>query len=218
MQTPPIPGQRAVDTTLLIEHLRTKQPGDLVTYGELQSVVGKSCAPGDAAYSNLLSARRAVMRESRIHFVTVAREGIQCVHHEEATRFASNYTSRARTMARRGREQLAAVDFAALSNQGKLLHTTEAAILGAMEIFGRSASRKKVLTAVEKSSDKSISYEATLRLFENGARRDVTDPTRHDETGPDGTGHDMTGQDKTLELTAAAVEMIGDGMDSHSGD
>lgn len=147
--------------TLTIEHrLRNTQPGDVVTYEELSTLLGRDVR--EYCRSNVATARKSLIHDS-IYFDTVENEGFRRLNNEEACAAASFYTKRLRRTARRGLTHLQHVKFDELSDDSKKKHLATSAQLGAIHLFSGNNATKRIESKV--SGSMPIPIGETLKLF-----------------------------------------------------
>ena len=149
------------DTAIIENRLRSTKPGDLVSYAELSTLLGRDV--NEFCRGNVVSARRTLIKES-IFFDCVTNEGYKRLTNEEAVTAADHYRTRAKHAARRGMTQLENVPFDGLSDESKKKHVTLAAQLGAVDLFSSSRATKRIESAVTDASNK-MALGETLKLF-----------------------------------------------------
>lgn len=149
------------DTRIIENRLRETKPGDLVTYGELSTLLGRDVRK--FCKSNVDTARRSLVSES-IFFDCLPNSGYKRLCDEEAVSAADHYRTRAKKSARRGLNHLKHVPFDGLSDDGKRRHLSMSAQMGAIELFSSTKSLKKIEGVVgQKMSTMAIGE--TLKLF-----------------------------------------------------
>ena len=152
---------KSADTSIIENRLRNTKPGDLVTYDELSTLLGRDVL--EHCRGNVGSARRTLIKES-IFFDCVSKEGYKRLDNNEAVNASEHYTTRAKRAARRGLNHLANVPFDGLSDEAKKKHLTTSAQLGAIDLFGSSKAAHKIETVIKDTSHQ-IAIGETLKLF-----------------------------------------------------
>jgi hypothetical protein len=152
---------KSADTSIIENRFRNTQPGDVVTYAELSTLLGRDVR--EFSMSNIATARRTLVSES-IFFDCVTNEGYKRLTAEEAVNASDHYRTRAKKAARRGLVHLQNVPFDSLSEESKRKHLTASAQLGAIELFSSSKSSKKIETAIGNNNHK-MALGETLKLF-----------------------------------------------------
>jgi len=157
---------RSIYAQQLYNRLRQVQPGDIITYGEMNDLVGmKVQAPGDG-YGYLNTARNMCLRNDRIVFRPVHNVGLERLTDNKIAEVGYSFIGSVQRKSKKGISELTSVkDFEVLSNDEKIRHNTALSILG---VFA-SISKSKKITMLEnkvKESKKSFSFEETIKLFE----------------------------------------------------
>ncbi|MFM7009570.1 MAG: hypothetical protein ACKO0Z_09625 [Betaproteobacteria bacterium] len=150
---------KSADTSIIEQRLRTTTPGELVTYAELSTLLGRDCV--ECCRGNITSARRTLVKES-IFFDCVSKEGYKRLTEDEAVVAAGHYRDRAKHAARRGLVHLQNVPFDNLTDEGKHNHLATSAQLGAIDLFSSSKATKKIASSV---NGHKLPIEETLKLF-----------------------------------------------------
>jgi hypothetical protein len=152
---------KSADTLTIENRLRNTEPGDVVSYDDLSTLLGRDVRM--YCRGNLGTARKTLVDES-IFFDVLPNAGLKRLNTEEACEAASSYTRRARKTARRGIRHLQHVQFDELSDDGKRKHLTTSAQLGAMEMFGAGKAAKRIEKRVNGQRDQ-LPIGETLKLF-----------------------------------------------------
>lgn len=166
-------GKRAMFTpslemNLLMGLLSKCEPGDIVTWDQMQSACGVNCRPGRAGYGKLGSVKRRLEADLGFVFSTVPRVGVKrCLENEKPDVMAavSDHIHRA---ARRGMKVAATVDLSKLDNADKIKFNTRASQLGALSAFTSAKVIKRLETAVTKAEAElplTKALESTLEAF-----------------------------------------------------
>lgn len=151
---------KSADTSIVENRLRNTEPGDVVTYDELTTLLGRDVRA--FGIGNVATARKTLVGES-IFFDTIPNEGYKRLDTEEACSASKHYVRRVKSAARRGMVHLQHVPFDGLSDDGKKVHLTTSAQLGAVALFAGASAEKKIGSNVEPG--KPLAIGATLKLF-----------------------------------------------------
>jgi len=154
--------QKSADTSIVENRLRKTVVGEVVTYGELTTLLGRDSR--DFCRSNINSARRSLELES-IFFDAITGEGLRRLTESEAvTQTAPSYVSRAKSAAQRGMRVLSHVDFAGLDDATKRHHLSTSAQLGVIGLFASNKAANRIESKVSETSS-AIAIGETLKLF-----------------------------------------------------
>lgn len=148
------------DTLIVERRLRETKPGDLVTYEELSTLLGRDVR--EFCLGCVSTARNSLQAES-IFFDTVANEGYMRLDNEQACKVAVHYVAGIKRKARRGMRHLSHVKYDQLSPEAQREHLTMSTQLGAVELFASGKAAKKIEGAVSGSTPLAIGE--TLKLF-----------------------------------------------------
>jgi hypothetical protein len=151
---------KSQDTLIVENRLRKTEPGDVVTYQELSTLLGRDVRLH--CRSNMMTARHTLVGES-IFFDCVPNEGYRRLTTNEAAFASDIYRERVRSNVRRGRRHLGCIPFDELSDDAKKKHVTMNTQLGAIELFSSTKATKKIEAAVKSTSPMAIGE--TLKLF-----------------------------------------------------
>jgi hypothetical protein len=148
------------DTLILESRLRETSPGDVVTYDELSTLLGRDVR--EFCRGCLDTARNTLQAES-IFFDTIPNEGFKRLDHDEACQAAKDYTTRILRTSRRGLRHLSNVPYDKLQPETQREHLVLATQLGAVNLFASGKSAKKIEGAV--SGSQPLAIGETLKLF-----------------------------------------------------
>jgi hypothetical protein len=151
---------KSQDTLIVENRLRKTEPGDVVTYDELSTLLGRDVRLH--CRSNMMTARHTLVGES-IFFDCVPNEGYRRLTTNEAAFASDNHRERIASTARRGLRHLRHVPFDDLTDEAKKKHLTMSAQFGAIQLFGSTKATKKIEAAVKSTSPMAIGE--TLKLF-----------------------------------------------------
>jgi hypothetical protein len=152
-------------TLRLQDRLRElSEPGQMVTYHELATLIGEDVQSGRGA-GYLKTARNRIQSELPGFYLSVVRGvGIKRITQEEAVVVASSAVHSVRRKSSRALKTLANIDFDSLSGEGKVRHGVAVSCLGAVKLFTKPASQKRIEQGVRASS-KGMEIGDTLKLF-----------------------------------------------------
>jgi hypothetical protein len=153
---------KSADTLIVENRLRTTEPGDVVTYAELSSLLGRDVR--EFCLGCVQTARKALIHES-VFFDTISNEGYMRLTDDEACKASSHYVDRARSASRRGLTHLQNVQFEKLTDECKRQHLTTSAQLGAIQLFSTGKAGKKISQAVDTANSRQMAIGETLKLF-----------------------------------------------------
>ena len=153
--------ERSADTCIIENKLRSTAIGDFVSYAELSTLIGRDVR--EFGKSSIRTARATLIGES-IFFAAVPNEGLKRLSNEEALSFSRSFVRKAHSAATRGMDHLSHVPFDQLSEQSKRNHLATSAQLGAIQLFGKSSSFKKIEGRVN-GTDTPVPLGETLKLF-----------------------------------------------------
>ena len=152
----------SVDAQVLARRLETAKPGEVISYGELSSLI-KRDVQREAA-SCLTSARRVVQREHRAVFAAVIKTGLKRLDSVGIVGSGEAGISKMHRQARRTARILSCAEYEGLTNSEKIRFNTAASLLGAMELATKPARIKALSAAVESAADK-LPTASVLQLF-----------------------------------------------------
>lgn len=153
---------KSADTLIVENRLRNTKPGDVVTYDELSTLLGRDVR--EFCMGSVHTARKTLIHESAF-FDAISNEGYKRLTDEEACDAASHYTSRAKSASRRGLTHLQNVQFEKLSDEGKKKHLTQSAQLGAINMFATGKAAKRISAVVDTTKAQQMAIGETLKLF-----------------------------------------------------
>lgn len=147
------------DTLIVENRLRKTEEGDLVTYDDLSTLLGRDVRKFGKGC--IVTARKTLIAES-VFFDVIPREGLKRITQEEACNAADSYLVKTRNAASRGMKHLQNVAFDKLSEQGQKKHLTTSAQLGAVQMFSSAKAAKRIEA---KTSNSQLALGDTLKLF-----------------------------------------------------
>jgi len=158
--------EMSIETSLLVERLKQSAVGDVVTYAEMSTLVGRN-VQGDG-YSAMASARRICQREERMVFEVIRNEGLKRLNDSGIVATGGVNLKRLGRQARRGVKTLACVtDFDALPPDQQVEHNMTMSMLGALAQMVKPKQQEKLRLAVANAQQR-LPLTKTLEMFTNG--------------------------------------------------
>lgn len=155
--------QMGLDARLLFDRLMKAKVGDVITYTELSSIIGKSVQ--EVGYGSLATARKNVIKEKRMPFSTILKIGLKAMNDQEIVEKSVSSIRRIRKAAKKNFEELGLVkDYNSLNNESKIRHNAHASLFGAIHHVSKATSVKRLEGKVQIAHEK-LSIERTLDLF-----------------------------------------------------
>lgn len=158
--------QKSNDTKVLENVLKEVAVGSVVTYEDLSRAIGRDVR--EFAYQALQSARRALVRESRIVFGVETSIGLVRLNDSGIVKCTEQDRKLIQRRANRTIEKLHCAEFEKLTNEEKRQHVTASAQMGAISMFASKAASKKIASSVKDQSSV-IPIGETLKLFGGGS-------------------------------------------------
>lgn len=152
----------SADRSILVLMFEKASMGDVITYVAMSKELGRDVRT--FAFGALRSAKHYVQRENRIVFATIAKVGIQRIDDCE---IVTSMESDRRKMAKastRSLSKLGCADYNKLTPEKKREHTTAAAQVGAIAMFSKQATTKKISAAVTDGMNQ-LAIGDTLKMF-----------------------------------------------------
>jgi hypothetical protein len=157
----PIRGLLAIETRIVLERLAKAQPGETVTYEELDRITGCNVRKRRNVLTTPIN---KLLNEQAMVFVSEVGKGIRLLTNEEIPNLGQRDITRVGRIAKRSIKRLAAVDYDKLSEQGKIIHNTSMTILALAQRSSTTKSMSLVQEAVGKRTSP-LPLGDTLRLF-----------------------------------------------------
>jgi hypothetical protein len=155
--------QLSVDTQLIYDRLCKANPGEVLTYTELSSLIDRDVQGVGRGVLN--SARNMALRQNRFVFECIRNEGIKRLDDSAIVESGTDTIQRIRRAARKGALKLSSVkDFNGMNNGEKIRHNALISTLGVISHFSREVNIKRIETKVEEAQDK-IPLQRTLDIF-----------------------------------------------------
>lgn len=154
----------SLDTQTLKRLLREAEIGQIVSYSEMSSAIGRD-VPTEAR-GNLRTARRQLLREHNMVFGPVLGVGMKRLDDAGKIESAHGHARRGRSQYRMAVRTVAAVDdFDALPNDQKIRHSLVAAQAGAILQLSSPTLTRKLEAAVSMHTQKSFKPKESLELM-----------------------------------------------------
>jgi hypothetical protein len=136
-------GQVSVDVTAIVKRLAVSQPGDVITYDELNNIVKGKRVNGRERYV-LSSARNIARRENRILFGVVSGVGLRRLNDSEISNTPRQRFRRIKSEADKTAKEIACADFSKLTPIEQRTASTALSIAGSISLFACSSSQKRL--------------------------------------------------------------------------
>lgn len=154
--------QKSSDTLIIENRLRETTPGEVITYDELKSLVGRGVQAGSPCYGNLRTALKT-LEEEHIVFLVVRGDGLKRATDTETAESADHYRqSVSRTNKRMVKRILAVKDFEALPAETKTKTLALQTSAGLIDLVTSAKGTKKIEKAIENAA---LPIGKTLELF-----------------------------------------------------
>lgn len=154
---------RHMDTEAIVSRLRKCKVGELVSYKELNRLIGGNVQTQER--HRLSSARHILRNEDLAEFGVVTNGGIIRLDNEGSLMSAKSQTRKVRRAARRGGRILRTVKYDQLSPEQQSSFNVEASLLGVIYAMTGQKKVKQLQEAVEKTNER-LSMERTLEAFQ----------------------------------------------------
>lgn len=156
----------SVDTQIIFDRLCKAEIGEIVTYSELNKLIGRNTQAGNDAYSCLASARRKALHENKIVFDVIMNNGLKRLDDSGIIgRGGQRIQDHIRKSIRGGARILSCIqDYDGMVNADKVRHNSMLSIYGAMTMMLKDKSIKMIESKVEEKQDK-LAANRLLELF-----------------------------------------------------
>ncbi|MAT51520.1 MAG: hypothetical protein CMK32_10095 [Porticoccaceae bacterium] len=154
--------EKSSDTRIIESMLKAASVGQLITYDEISTAIGRDVRKH--ASSSLVTARRSLLLECGIVFGVERGVGLKRLDDEEIVDTTESDRVRILRASKRTLDKLSVVKFDSLPEDYKRQHVVASAQMGAISLFSKKTSAKKIATKVQKSTSE-ISIGETLSLF-----------------------------------------------------
>jgi len=154
----------SIETTLLIERIKALKAGELLSYRDLNKLIGQD-VQGEARHI-LQSARRICQREYQVVTDAERNVGVRRATDVELTTSGIHVFARLRRAAKRGIERVTSVsDFDALPDAEKIRHNATVSALAVMRHMAKPKSVDRIMGAVNTEGTGQLPIARTLELF-----------------------------------------------------
>lgn len=151
------------ETNAVVKKLESMSIGDFASYADLSALVGGDIQGRANHY--LQSARRVLRNEKQYVFGVVTDEGVKRLNDEEIVLEGSRRILHIRRASRTAMKTLVCVsDFEAMTEETKKRHNTTLSVLGAINLFSKPTSIKKIDNAVAGSGNR-LQIGETIAMF-----------------------------------------------------
>ena len=157
----PMRGIMAVETKIVLERLALMQPGETVTYEELDKITG--CNVRKRSYVMRTPIKKLLTDSGKV-FVAERSVGLRLVRNSEIPQLSNKDITRIRHIAQRSIRHLAAVKFEELSVEEKVRHNTNMTLLAMFQRVTTPNSVKVIEESVKRQSNP-LPITETLKLF-----------------------------------------------------
>ena len=154
----------SMDAKRLCLLLESSYVGQLVTYKELSTAIGKDVQTEGRSILN--SARRIVQRELSYVFGTVANQGLKRLSDVEIVQTGAQTVSSIRHASRRGINRIAAADPVRLPMDSRIQMNTYLSVLGMLHISLQEKRLKKLEQRVALAESR-LPLDTTLDVFKD---------------------------------------------------
>lgn len=154
--------EKSSDTKILESVLGEAKIGQMVTYEELSTAIGRDVRK--FALPSLRSARRGLLKSKDFVFGCESGVGLRRLNDSQIIDSAEDDRKRMKRAATRSLQKLSVVDFETLPPVKKKQHTVAAAQMGAIAMFSSTSSRKRIEASVNESKS-TLAIGETLSLF-----------------------------------------------------
>ena len=143
----------SIESGVITVRLRECKPGDIVTYAELDALIGKSI---QRHRGSLDTARRTVERDDRMVFEAVRGVGVKCLTSPEAALSLATNIKRTRMAARKGVRKARAIKIEEVpqSERGALI--ARASYLALVDNAGAPAAQKRLAESAQTQDIKTL--------------------------------------------------------------
>ena len=153
----------SLESQLLYDRLQQANIGEIITYEELSSLVGRNVQT--EAYGCLYTARRKARSVDFKTFGTIPKVGVKCLEDAEIVAKAIDLTDRCRSRTRDGLKTMVCLkDYNSLPEGLKLKYNTVGTLLLMMNRITSPKEVRKLEEAVSQKAAK-LTFTQTLELF-----------------------------------------------------
>lgn len=153
----------SIDVKTCYERLVKTSIGDLVSYSELESLLGRTVREKGAWI--LSSARRRAFVQDNMVFAVIPKQGVKRLSDAEIVDSSNDALVRVHKASLRAARRLGAVrDFESLSSQQKIKYNLQASAFGLLAHLTKESQLKKLESKVQ-AATKSLPLQRTLDAF-----------------------------------------------------
>jgi len=144
--------QISIESQLVIERLLNTEEGDVVTYDELSTVIGRDIRLNRYC---LHTAINKLLREHQIYFSAVRGVGVKRCNDPEKVDAGTSFVPRIRRMAKKGvRITLSVRDYAKMEKEMQTQHNAQVSLLGAIGAISAAPKLKAIAAKVQEAQEK----------------------------------------------------------------
>ena len=152
----------SADAKIIRSVMQECKIGETVTYDTLSQAIGRDVRK--FAKGPIVTCRRTLLNELNMVFECVPNEGYKRLSDCDIVRSIESDRRKVSRASGKSIRKLSCVDFAALNDQEKHAHTVAAAQFGAIQLFSKSSTTKRIESKVS-SGDTTIPVADTIKLF-----------------------------------------------------
>lgn len=156
--------QTALETRLLVEEVSKGPEGRVITYGEMEKLIGRPVKTGTRGYGYLQSAKRILLRDHDILLDAEPKVGIRICTNSEKLTVAGRDIRKAGRAVKRSGQKLRSVAYDQLTDAEKREWNARSSLAGALNLLAAPAAAKKVAEAVNGSQ---LPSAKVLELFKS---------------------------------------------------
>jgi len=153
--------RRSLETSLIVERLAKCEPGDVVSYEELSTLLGTRVS---GVTSQLQSAKRVVLAEHSLYFDIQRGAGLICAGNDGRIASAKDGIKHIHRAANRKLKILGTANVAAMTNEEKMQFNTVASHVGVLAGITTARAQNKLAAAVA-VSEQCLPLVKTLEAF-----------------------------------------------------
>ena len=156
----------SIDTKTVYDRISKAENGETISYSELSQIIGRDIQ--QVARCNLNTARKMCHRDNDMLFDVIRNVGIKRMDDEAIAKSGTKNLTKIKRISKKSIRELSTVqNFNTLPRDAKIAHNTALSIFGALHLFTKTNSIKKVANIMKKDM-KSLPINKTLELFQKG--------------------------------------------------
>ena len=152
------------DVKKMTDRLAQSQPGELVTYKELSTLIGRDVQDGKNRIA-LIKARQRALDEAKAFFIVEINQGLRRASNVEVSKSADRDFKSIRRKAVRVRTRLKTVDVHALNTEDRLMHLARAGLTELLAVEMRASSVKAIAESAKNINGNEIPKALVLAAF-----------------------------------------------------